>query len=282
LLRDSLGDAELTEIRRQRSQEDIARAELFYRHAGNRRGETAREDQAALGADILAAWEAREQLERTDTREEAIERLLNDYLASPLGHEEKLIMAGTHADTGALNQSMRARLVERGEVGSEGHAVALKQGRRRIERTLAPGDRLRFGKLDEDFGVMNGSTSVVESIRMTAKGSAVLGVRLNDSGRLVRLDTATYGHLDYAHACTLDHAQGATVVQAYFLASAQRVYVRLGLVAATRHRDGFKVYATEADLEVFQERLETDRLRVNALEEGHLIKAPAGMFKVMS
>jgi conjugative relaxase-like TrwC/TraI family protein len=268
LLRDALGDAELIEIRRQRSQEDIATAELFYRHAGKGRGETAREDQVALGADILAAWEARGQIERTDTQAEAIERLLDDYLASPLPHEDKLIMAGTHADTGALNLAMRERLVERGDVGAKGHVVALKQGRRRIERTLAPGDRLRFGKLDEDLGVMNGTTGVVESIRMTTKGSAVLGVRLDGSGRMVKLDTATYGHLDYAYARTVDRAQGATVTQAYFLASAQRVDVHLGLVAATRHRDGFKVYATEADLEVFQERVGSDRLRMNALEEG--------------
>jgi len=161
-------------------------------------------------------------------------------------------MAGTHADTAALNVAMRARLVKCGEVGDEGFAVALKQGRRRIERTLAPGDRPRFGKLDEDLGVLNGTTGVVESIRMTAKGSTVLGVRIDDSGRMVKLDTVTYGHLDYAYARTVDRTQGATMAQAFFLASAQRADVHLGLVAATRHRDGFKVYATEADLEVFQ------------------------------
>jgi len=66
------------------------------------------------------------------------------------------------------------------------------------------------------------------------------------------------------------------------LASAQRVDVHPGLVAATRHRDGFKMYATNADLEVLQERVGADRLRVNALEEGHLTEAPARMFRVIS
>jgi ATP-dependent exoDNAse (exonuclease V) alpha subunit len=69
----------------------------------------------------------------------------------------------------------------------------------------------------------------------------------------------------------VDRAQGATVAQAYFLASAERIDVHLGLVAATRHRDAFKVYATEADLGVIQERIGAERLRVNALEEGRHI-----------
>lgn len=270
LLRDALGDAELTEIRRQRHTKDVVTAELFYRHAGRGRLQTTREEQVALGDDILAAWGAQGQIERTDTREEAIQLLVDDYVASPLNHSDKLIMAGTHTDTAALNTAMRQRLVEAGEVGAEGRAVTLKQGRRRVERVLAIGDRLRFGKLDEDLGVMNGAIGTLESIRMTAKGSAVLRFRLEESSRIIKLDTGSYGELDYAYARTVDRAQGATVAQAFFLASAERVDVHLGLVAATRHRDTFKVYTTEADLEVIQGRAGMERLRVNALEEGRL------------
>jgi ATP-dependent exoDNAse (exonuclease V) alpha subunit len=54
------------------------------------------------------------------------------------------------------------------------------------------------------------------------------------------LDTATYGDLDYAYARAVNRAQGATVTVAFFLASAQRMDVHLGLVAATRHREQFK------------------------------------------
>jgi ATP-dependent exoDNAse (exonuclease V) alpha subunit len=84
--------------------------------------------------------------------------------------------------------------------------------------------------------------------------------------------------LDYAYARTVDRAQGATISQAYFLASAERMDVHLGLVAATRHRDTFKVYATEADIDVIQERIGAERLRVNALEEGqHVLSRPAAV-----
>jgi ATP-dependent exoDNAse (exonuclease V) alpha subunit len=82
----------------------------------------------------------------------------------------------------------------------------------------------------------------------------------------------TYGDLDYAYARTVDKAQGATVTQSFFLASAERMEVHLGLVAATRHREQFKLYATEGDLELIEERLGVERLRVNALEEGRYME----------
>ena len=89
------------------------------------------------------------------------------------------------------------------------------------------------------------------------------------------MDTATYGDLDYAYARAVNRAQGATVTAAFFLASAQRMDVHLGLVAATRHREQFKLYATEDDLELIEERLGVERLRVNAIEEGRYVEPPA-------
>lgn len=119
---------------------------------------------------------------------------------------------------------------------------------------------------------MNGTVGVVDAIKPTAKGSWVLTVRLDSNGRVVRLDTVTYGELDHAYARTVDKAQGATVSEAYFLASVGRMDVHLSLVAATRYRDRFKMYATESDLDVLQERLGMERLRVNALEEGRWVE----------
>lgn len=141
--------------------------------------------------------------------------------------------------------------------------------------SLAAGDRLRFGRLNDDMGVTNGTTGTIEGIRATVKGSVMLRVRLDGSDRLIKLDSATYGDLDYAYARTVDRAQGATVTESFFLASASRMDVHLGLVAATRHRERFKLYATEADLEVIEERLGVERLRINALEEGRYVEPPS-------
>lgn len=271
LLRDVLGDAELREIRRQKQAEDIATSDAFYAHAGRPRGTVPKDAQQVLGADILSRLEARDQIERTDTRQEAIEQLVQDYFASPLGDADKLVMGSTNADVAELNKALRRRMIERGAIASQQHSARLKRAGRRADLPLAQGDRLRFGRLNEDMDVTNGSVGTIEGIRTTVKGSMVLRVRLDGSGRLIKLDTATYGDLDYAYARTVDRAQGATVTAAFFLASAQRMDVHLGLVAATRHRELFKLYATEGDLELIEERLGVERLRVNALEEGRYV-----------
>jgi len=272
LLRDALGDTELTEIRRQKHAQDVETSDAFYVHAGKERGTVSQEAQQILGADIIARLEARNQIERTDTRQEAIEQLVQDYFDSPLDHADKLIMGSTNADVAELNRAVRQRLIKGGAVSSQEHEVRLKQGKRRIEMSLAAGDRLRFGRLNDEMGVTNGTTGTIEGIRTTVKGSLMLRVRLDGTNRLIKLDTATYGDLDYAYARTVDKAQGATVTQSFFLASAERMDVHLGLVAATRHREQFKLYATEGDLELIKERLGVERLRVNALEEGRHIE----------
>ena len=275
LLRDALGDVELTEIRRQKVAADVETSNAFYAHAGVQRGTVSPEAQRILGANILARLDARQQIERTDTKQEAIEQLVQDYFASPLDHADKLIMGSTNADVAELNRAVRQRLIEGGAVASEEHRVRLKQGKRRVELSLAASDRVRFGRLNQDLGVTNGTSGTIEGIRSTVKGSVMLRVRLDGSGRLIKLDTATYGDLDHAYARTVDRAQGATVAESFFLASAQRMDVHLGLVAATRHREHFKLYATEGDLEIIEERLGVDRLRVNALEEGRYVEPPS-------
>lgn len=274
LLRDAIGDAELTEIRRQRNQEDVATAELFYAHAHRAHHSVSRDEQRSLGAELLARLEDRGQVERTDTRAEAIAALVDDYVSSPMPQAEKLAMASTHADVRELNTAIRDRMVASGEVDAIQHAVALTKGRKRLERTLAIGDRIRFGKLDQDIQVTNGTIGTIERIKPTAKGSVVLTVVLDQHGRRVKLDTATYGELDYGYARVVDKAQGATVTEAFFLASAARMDVHLGLVAATRMRERFRLYATESDMEALQERLGMQRLRVNAIEEGRYVEAP--------
>lgn len=275
LLRDALGDVELTEIRRQKVSEDVETSNAFYAHAGAQRGTVSQEAQRMLGADILVRLEARSQIERTDTRQEAIEQLVENYFDSPLDHTDKLVMGSTNADVVELNLAIRQRLVESGAVSSQEHQVRLKQGRRRVDLSLAVGDRLRFGRLNDDMGVTNGTLGTIEGIRTTVKGSVMLRVRLDGTGRLVKLDTATYGDLNHAYARTVDKAQGATVTESFFLASAQRMDVHLGLVAATRHRERFKLYTTESDLEIIEERLGVERLRVNALEEGRYVEVHA-------
>jgi conjugative relaxase-like TrwC/TraI family protein len=285
LLKDAIGDATLTEIRRQRDGEDLETSNLFYAFADRARNTTTRDEETTLGAQILARLEHRKQVEHCDTSLEAIRVLADDYLAhldttgehgKPIEHRNLCVMAGTRSAVRSLNEEIRARLVATGEIAGASHMLATK-GENGVRRELpvAVGERLRFGKKSTDLGVDNGSIGVVEAVRTTVKGSLVIAMKLEsdipaEQGRVVRLDTGTYNRLDHAYAQTVHKAQGASVEKSMLFASVGTADVHSMLVAATRHRSsgGFRMYGAESDLELIAERLGMERLRMNALEEG--------------
>jgi hypothetical protein len=57
----------------------VETSHLFYTHASRRRRTTARNEQQALGTQILERLEQHDQVVRTDTRDEAIEALVDDH-----------------------------------------------------------------------------------------------------------------------------------------------------------------------------------------------------------
>ena len=272
LLTDAIGDAKLTEIRRQRHSEDVATAAAFYTHADRGRSETTRDEQAGLGAQQLERLRSRNQIAVVDTVPEAVEQLADDYVACPRPDREKLALASTKGDVRQLNEAIRARLQATGQVSTDEHTVALTQEGKRVDVPLAPGDRIRFGKRDGKLGVVNGTIGIVEHVAPVSGGQATLRVRLEsdrkaDDGRLVEFSTAGYSDLSGAFARTIHKSQGQTVASTFYLANAG-TDSHLSLVAFTRSRDTFRMYATAHDLETMGDRLGLDRLRMNALEEG--------------
>jgi len=291
LLTDAIGAAELTEIRRQRDTYDTDTSELFYTFADRARNTTTRDEETTLGAQILARLEHKKQVEHCDTTQEAIQVMADDYISrlgttgehgQPIEHRNLCVMAGTNADVRALNEEIRARLAAHGEFSGPEFTLSTK-GANGVRRDLpiTKGERVMFRKGDRDMGIENGYVGVVETVRLTAKGSLMMSVRLEsdipaEDGRLVKFDTGTYDRLDHAYAQTVHKNQGATVEFSALLATVGTADVHSMLVAATRHRAsaGFRMYGAESDLELMAERLGMERLRVNALEEGRKV-APA-------
>lgn len=277
LLRDAIGDAELTEIRRQKNDEDVETAKTLYKHSNRKRNETTRAEQASLGAQVLHRLVARDQVETVDTLPEALDQLAEDYVSDPKADREKLALASTRSDVKRLNEAIRAKLKETGQVSSEEHVVGLTQEGVRVDTPLAVGDRLRFTKKSKELGVVNGSMGVVEVVEARDGGEAVLQVRLEseikaDEGRVLKFSTRDYADLSGAFSRTIHKSQGQTVSSTYYLANGG-MDTHLSMVAFTRSRENFKMYVTEQDLESMEERLGLDRLRMNALEEGRFGEA---------
>lgn len=262
MLADRLGEAELTEIRRQRDVEDRKTVEMLYQ--GDRpRGETTKDEQRELGAEIFERLESRGQIDHWDTRADAIAALARDYLASPLDATQKIVIAGTRTDVADLNITIRAGLQERGKVAGDEHEYRVLDGGHQQNIKLAVGDRIRLGKRDADLGIVNGSRGQITKI--DERG---IHVKLGDANRSITVDPQQYRHLSYDYASTVHRSQGQTREQAFQLASIGMTDRHLSLVAMSRARGSYRMYGAENDLDAIGERLGLDRQKTNALEAG--------------
>ena len=294
LLKDAIGDATLTEIRRQRDAYDIETSKLLYQHADRARNTTTRAEETSLGAQIFARLEHKDQIERCDTSTDAVRQMADDYLSllgttgehgKPLEHKNLCVMAGTNSLVRTLNDEIRTRLAATGEFSGDDFILSTKGSMGvRQDLPIAVGERLMFTKGDQKhMGIDNGSVGVVQVVRRTVKGSLVMSLKLEsdipaENGRVVKLDTGTYDKLTHAYAQTTHKSQGATVERTLMLGSIGTTDVHSTLVSATRHRaaQGFKLYGGELDLETMAERLGMERLGMNALEEGRKQAPKAG------
>ena len=93
---------------------------------------------------------------------------------------------------------------------------------------------------DNTLGIKNGMLGTVENIhsdKITAK---------LDNGARVTVNPHIYKQIDHGYAVTIHKSQGATVDQAYVLAS-RTLDSPLTYVAMTRHRDSMRLFINEKD-----------------------------------
>jgi conjugative relaxase-like TrwC/TraI family protein len=257
LAQEAIGDAKLTEIRRQQEGPDRELAAAFY--------------GKATGAEIVGQMVERGQLRELDTTQEARAALVSAYLADPTPAREKLVIAPTNAAARALTSAIRGGLKARGELQDAQPvevAGTLKDETRALD--VAPGDRLRFGLRDKRLRVSNGSAGVVEKIEAHKKGHR-LTVRLESDipgqdGRRVMVDTAKYRALDHGYAGTVHKAQGQGKESVYWHAEGGSADRHLGLVAFTRTKKQLHAFSTAHGMEKLETALDGWRLKQNAAE----------------
>lgn len=274
LLAKELGSVDLRDIRRQRHQADRDIANEFYA-AGD---DTLRSRGANLmaGEAILARMEQRGQVQGYETREQAKKYLVQDYMASPLPAREKLIIAGTRADVVELNHLVRKARQERGELGPD-VAVDVRHARTDVKETLvlSVGERVRFGKKDEELGLVNGTVANVTGLTKQKDGHVRIEATIesdikSQDGRKLSFSTEQYAYLDQGYAGTVHKSQGQGKEQVFHCFHRGMNDRQIALVAFTRAKDSFAMYGAAA--EVYDTGIDasfaTDRLQTNALTEG--------------
>lgn len=260
---ESVGDAKLTDIRRQNNAEDRQTARMFYGLDNN--------GQQIDGQSILDRLHAQGQIVEADYRPEAINQLVRDYFASPSPAREKLVLAGTRAEVKALNHAIREERKSRGEIGL-GQSLAVKAGGEIKTIELAAGDRIRFAEKHKDLGVFNGTQGIVESLRPSPGGGLDIAVRLesdisSQEGRIVRFNTKDFASLDLNYAMTVHKSQGQGRASVFVLANAGMTDLHFALVAFTRTKESFRLYGAKGDLARMGRRFGRERLKTNASEQ---------------
>lgn len=280
LVSEKLGQAELTEIRRQKNAQDRDIAIAFYDRDAqgrivldNRAEPKSRGEVAAKGAMIMKKLEARGAIDAYNTREDAAQALTRDWLDSPHAVDNRLVLVHTHEDSQLLTHKFREGLRERGVLTGEDHTFRARRDKRQYDMTVAVGDRVRITKNDNTLGVENGDMAVVESVSRTDKGSLALGLRVEGKpgqpSFALAIDTGEWNHLQAGYCRTVHDAQGQGKPAVFHFANAAMVDNQSALVAFTRlTSDRYRMYGAEVELEQIRNRLGADRLKQNAVQEG--------------
>jgi Ti-type conjugative transfer relaxase TraA len=225
------------------------------------RREWAREASQAFASGAvregITTYAARGHVHMSESRDSAKAAMARDSASAAWGEGQTLILAHTNEDVRDVNRLVRGQRQQAGALGEEA-AFRAERG----ERQFAAGDRLVFLKNDRELGVKNGTLATVE---LAEPGCLV--ARL-DGGDRIRIDQATYAHVDHGYAVTLHKAQGATVDRTFVLASGgmDRHLIYVGM---TRHRDDAALYAGRDDFRdegAMMRRLSRARPKVSSLD----------------
>jgi conjugative relaxase-like TrwC/TraI family protein len=280
LLSETLGQAELTEVRRQTHTKDRERALMYYDRDAqgrvvltNQAGPKSRAEVFQKGKTIYEAHEQNGSIDAYDTRDEAMDTCVQEWLDCPFAIDNRLLLASDHADIQALTVRARQGLRERNVLTGEDHTFVGRRGEREYDMSVAIGDVVRFTKNDAALGVENGDMAAVEGVTRTEKGSLALSLRMEGKrgqpSFALAVDTSEWSHLTSGYCRTIHDAQGQGKAAIFHFANAKMLDNQSGLVAFTRLTSGsYRMYGAELELEQVRSRLGADRLKQNATQEG--------------
>lgn len=272
LVRDVIGSEKLTEIRRQKAQEDLQIAKAFYVNDGHDRLEIGMRSHAETlrhGLRIVDLLEERGSLDEYETKNQSIAALVKDFMACKEDRKDKIVLAHARAEVRQLNKGIREELRVLGDIGPKDTIVKTMQNGKLEDRELTKGDRIRFNVKNKKLGVINGTEAQVEKISQSRNdGSLNFHVVLED-GRRLNFNEKYYNSFDHAYAMTVHKSQGQGAKEVFHLGNIGMTDNASALVAFTRLTSGkYKLYLTSDEKERLHTRAALERLKENVFETG--------------
>ncbi len=272
LVRDVIGSEKLTEIRRQKAQEDLDIAKAFYVNNGHERleiGTRSHRETLEKGVGIVGMLEARGAIDEYEKKSQSIAALIKDFMASKEPSSDKIILAHARAEVRAINKGIREELRKLGQLGPKDVVVKTLQNGKFEDREFVKGDRIRFNVKNRNLGVINGTEAVIEKLSRSRNDDSLnIHVRTAD-GKRFHFNEKFYNTFDHAYAMTVHKSQGQGAKEVFHLGNIGMTDNASALVAFTRLTSGkYRLYVTSDEKERLHTRVALERLKENVFETG--------------
>ena len=222
---DKVGRVELKEIRRQRDKTDI---QAIHSVVGGMSGAA------------LSSYARRGLLNVTESREEAMDKLVADYRKEGLADTSaRLIITGTRSEAGILNQKVQAARKEEGHLGDKSTVVE--------QQKIHINDRVMITRRSPIYRVENGDVGTVTNID---KVRGLMTVNIDgEKPRRVHLPYQSFTDIRLGYAATTHKFQGATAEKCYVLAGGDMQDRELSYVQLSRARGETRLYIEKSEVE---------------------------------
>jgi ATP-dependent exoDNAse (exonuclease V) alpha subunit len=222
---EKVGRVEMKEIQRQRDKKDI---EAIHNVVGGR------------AESALLSYAKRGLLKVTDSREEAMDKLVADYRKEGLADTStRLIITGTRSEAGILNQKVQAARKEEGHLGDISTVVE--------QQKIHVHDRVMITRRSPIYRVENGDVGTVTNID---KVRGLMTVNIDgEKPRRVHLPYQSFTDIRLGYAATTHKFQGATSEKCYVLAGGDMQDRELSYVQLSRARGETRLYIEKSEVE---------------------------------
>jgi conjugative relaxase-like TrwC/TraI family protein len=216
----------------------------------------------------LKTMKARGLLNIADTKEEALEALVNKWecFIDKNSEKEWMIMAYGWKHVQPLNALVREKLKARKVISNEDIEVECVVSDKKLLLQFSINDRVRFTKNDYRKGLINGDLGTITDIQ-TLMTEIIFCIR-KDSGEKIRFmksdysDDGGYLFLVHAYATTVYSSQGNTTDGDTFVFYTPNMDRAASYVAGSRHKDNCHWFVDGQELDEYDAATITDEQKV--------------------
>jgi conjugative relaxase-like TrwC/TraI family protein len=211
-------------------------------------------------AQALKLFAERGRISVLQDRDEALLSLVRDWsvagITNPTDH---IVLAAMRHEVSILNQMCQSARLSADAISPEHIVIA--------DQPIHEGDIVLFTENARVLGVNNGDRGVVLGFNRLRK---TIAVRLERTGKPVRVSYRHYTHLQLGYAMTTHKAQGATVPSVYVLLGGAMQDRHLSYVQTTRASESTRLYTdtqnAESEFKFLIRQMERERPKLLALD----------------